>query len=78
MSEPEKPPVAHGDRREDVWIEDDPRQLSKVRHTWPVTRLPPDEHSEATREGAAVDPCVTDAAVVPDEPSVWEAVEDDD
>ena len=78
MSEPEKPSVAHGDRREDVWIEDDPRQLTKVRHTWPVARPPMQEHSEASQEGAAADPSVTDAAVVPEEPSAWEAVEDDD
>lgn len=77
MSEPEEPPVAHGDRREDVWIEDDPRQLSKVRHTWPTARPPLHEHSEASQEGAA-DPSVTDAAVVPEQPSAWEAVEDDD
>lgn len=77
MSEPEKPPVAHGDRRQDVWIEDDPNQLSKVRHTWP-TRPPVHEQSEASEEGVAVDPSVTDAAVIPDEPSAWEAVEDDD
>lgn len=59
MPDPEKPPVAHGDRRREVWIEDDASQLSKVRHTWP----------EAD---------VTDVAVTPDEPSAWEAVEDDD
>jgi len=54
-------PVAHGDRRKDVWIEPDKRQLSKVRHTWPAA---PDN--------------VTDTADVPDEPSAWEALEDDD
>lgn len=61
-------PVAHGDRRKDVWIEDDQGQLSKVRHTWPTSR-----------EGAPAGPAdVTDAAVVPEESSAWEAVEDDD
>ena len=78
MSEPEKPPVAHGDRRQEVWIEDDPNQLSKVRHTWPVARPPLQEQSEASEEGEQADPSVTDAAVLPDEPSAWEAVEDDD
>lgn len=59
MSDPKTPPVAHGDRRREVWIEDDPAQLTKVRHTWPETD-------------------VTDVAVTPEEPSAWEAVEDDD
>ena len=71
MPDHDNPPVAHGDRRREVWIEDDPRQLSKVRHTWPLNRPPLHEHGQAP-------PDVTDAAVVPDEPSAWEALEDDD
>ena len=63
MSDPKTPPVAHGDRRREVWIEDDASQLSKVRHTWPTGR-------------GGTGP--TDAAVVPEGPSAWEAVEDDD
>ena len=59
MSDPKSPTVAHGDRRREVWIEDDASQLSKVRHTWPGRS-------------------VTDDAVVPEEASAWEAVEDGD
>lgn len=55
-------PVARGDRRKDVWIESDERQLSKVRHTWPPAET--DDH--------------TDIAVVPEEPSAWEALEEGD
>ena len=77
MSDHDSPPVAHGDRRREVWIEDDERQLSKVRHTWPTAAAPLQEQSEASGEGVA-QPGVTDVAVVPEEPSAWEALEDDD
>lgn len=79
MSDPDTPPVARGDRRREVWIEDDASQLTKVRHTWPTATPPLHEASEAREEG--VSPGlgeVTDAAVMPEEPSAWEAVEDDD
>ena len=74
--DPVQPPVAHGDRRDEVWIEKDPDQISKVRFTFPVTP-PVEEVGVSSREGAALDDAeVTDAAAIPDDPSVWEALED--
>lgn len=73
---PDNPEVAHGDRRDKVWIEESAGQVSKVRHTWPAEG-PLHEQSEAREKG---DPArhadVTDTAVVPEDPSAWEARED--
>ena len=72
-------PVARGDRRKDLWIETDERQLSKVRHTWPTGTPPLQEHSEAAGEGVPAEAGdVTDAAVMPEKPSAWEALEEGD
>lgn len=80
MADSDIPPrVAHGDRRGEVWIEDDKGQLSKVRHTWPAGAPLQRGQGEALKaDGRAKLGEVTDAAVVPDEPSAWEAVEEGD
>ncbi len=74
---PDNEPVARGDRREDLWIEADKDQKTRVRHTFP-SRPPVEQVSEAAASGR---PCndaeVTDAAIVREEPSAWEALEDD-
>jgi hypothetical protein len=69
-------PVATGDRRETMRYEPDPDQLVRVRSTFsPTAPLPPDlptaREDEAQRFSAV--PPVEDAAVVPEEPSVWDA-----
>jgi len=75
----DEPPVARGDRREEVWIEKDRDQVTKVRHTFPTARPPLEEHSEATQEGVSTDDAeVTDAVVMPEESSAWEAREEGD
>jgi len=72
-------PVARGDRREQVWIEKDRDQVTRVRHTFPTERPPLQEHSEALQEGVPADDAeVTDAVVMPEESSAWEAREEDD
>jgi len=75
---PDNEPVARGDRRADVWIEDDKDQKTRVRHTFP-SQPPVEEVSEAAATGRVRDDAkVTDAAVLPEEPSAWEALEEDD
>ena len=74
---PDNEPVARGDR-DDLWIEADKDQKTKVRLTFP-SRPPVEQVSEAAAMGRPSDDAeVTDAAVVRDEPSVWEALEDDE
>ena len=70
-------PVARGDRRKDLWIQDDARQLTKVRHTWPDDAPPPQGMDHQGEVPAAL-ARATDAASVPEAPSAWEAIEDDD
>ncbi|MGE5501156.1 MAG: hypothetical protein ACM3W4_04445 [Ignavibacteriales bacterium] len=75
---PDNEPVARGDRRADVWIEDDKDQKTKVRHTFP-SRPPVEEVAESVRAGASADDAeVTDTAVTPESPSAWEALEEGD
>jgi hypothetical protein len=67
--------VATGDRRDKVRYEDDPAQLTKVRHTFaPDPGRPPEEQS-AAGEGDAPPASgeVTDVAEVKPSPSVWDA-----
>lgn len=65
--------VAHGDRREEVRFEDDPKMVAKVRHTFKVD---PARQEQSEADGEAVEPGVTDAEVVANSPSAWEARED--
>lgn len=71
-------PVARGDRRKDVWIEDDARQLTKVRHTFPDDAPPPQGLACEAPPASKALARATDAASVPEEPSAWEALEDGD
>jgi hypothetical protein len=69
------PKVAHGDRRQTVHYEPDPDQLTRVSHTFKPMMLPPDEVTRDPPARAA--PVIQDAAIVPPEPSVWDASPDD-
>lgn len=71
---PSDPKVKHGDRRDEVWFEEDEDQIARVRHTFPAEG-PAHEQSEASEKGLGVQP--TDVAVVPEGASAWEAVEDE-
>jgi len=78
-AEPLTPGVAHGDRRDKVWIEKDEHQISKVRHTFPGQGASVEEQSEASEDGVtARDITVSDVAVAPEDASAWEAREADD
>ena len=69
-------PVATGNRRETMHYEADPNQLVRMRASdKPHAPMPPDvptsRADEPLRSSAA--PPVEDVAVVPEEPSVWDA-----
>lgn len=71
---PDNEPVARGDRRDEVWIEDDKDQKTRVRHTFPS----PPPVKEVGESRVADDAEVTDTAATPENPSAWEALEDDE
>lgn len=66
--------VAHGNRRDEMRYEDDPDQLVRIRHTFPVEGpLPPDEHVGALDEDRPAPDLPTDAVEPRPSPSVWDA-----
>lgn len=71
--------VARGDRREELWIEEDAGQLTRIRHGWPAEHQPPHEQSEASERGLQSDDTgLADTAALINEESAWEAREEGD
>lgn len=78
---PDQPPpnVARGDRRDELWIETDADQLTRIRHGWPAGPLERQLQGEASEEGAGkADPGLADTAALINDESAWEAREQDD
>ena len=77
-SEPETR-VARGDRRDELWIEEDKDQLTRIRHGWPADHQPPHEQSEASERALQSDEeGLADTAELINDESAWEAREKGD
>lgn len=70
--------VARGDRREDLWIEEDAAQLTRIRHGWPAGGPVPAEMQGEAPEDQAQPGAAPDLAGLVNEESAWEAREKDD
>ena len=68
-----QPKVARADGQPDAHYEPDPDQIVKVVHQVSPDRLPPQGPTDFDAHGGPSDTRVTDVAVDPAAPSVWEA-----
>jgi hypothetical protein len=64
--------IAHGDRREEVHYESDPGCVARVSHLFKPAEPTPADLAGARR--GVQSPPVADVAVLPESPSVWEAL----
>lgn len=72
--------VARGDRRDELWIEEDRDQFTRIRHGWPADGPVPPEMQSQVPEGEArdADQARPDLAGLVNEESAWEAREKDE
>jgi hypothetical protein len=70
---PNREPVAHGSRRDEAHLVDDPDQLVRASFVFRPKTAPPRDTPDGPPPPDATTPPVEDVAVAPDTPSAWDA-----